>query len=253
MEEALREIGQDINRLSQEATAKAKQAIQKLALTAHARITQEAQDKLKSTREKYLSALKIQNLESSADQEIWSVTLDKSAGWIEDGYPSGEMIDRILKGGKPAKRSKKGFEYKVIPFDHSKKAPSRTSAAQQRLANYVKTELKKQNLDGIIKDPTTGLPKIGKVASVKITDKNQPVGRFNRKLLDGLTIYQREIKTSTGKVKIKKDIMTFRTISSSQKGSGMWETKGFKGLKAFEKVEKEIDQIWDQMVKDLVK
>lgn len=250
MEEALRELGVDVKNLSDEIVARAKEQIEFIALQTHSMIAEKAQT-LKSTRAQYLRNLKVDKLYESTDQVIWSVSLRKEAGWIEEGYAPGSMIERILNGGKPARQAKDGSRYKIIPFKHNKK-PSETSAAQQRIAAYAKSAIKKQGLDKIIRNEA-GQPIIGRAASVKITAKNQPVGRFNQPLLAGLTIYQREQKSESGKTKIMRDVMAFRVMSSNQIGSGLWESKGFKGLNAFEEVSRKVDEMWNQAVRDLLK
>lgn len=251
VEEALKEIGVDVKNLSESIVAKAKNQIQALAIQTHALIVEKAQTTLKSTRQTYLDNLTIAKLHESSDQIIWSVGLKKDAGWIEDGFKPGPIIDRVLNGGKPPKKAKDGSSYKIIPFKHNK-APAQQSAAQLRLARYAKNEIKKQGLDKVITDKQ-GRPVIGRAASVSIKGKDQPTGRFNQPLLAGLTIYQREQKLKSGKSKIVRDVMTFRVISSKHHGTGMWETKGYKGLRAFEEVQQQIDRLWNDMMRDLLK
>lgn len=251
VEEALKEIGVDVKNLSESIVQKAKAQIQALAIQTHALIVEKAQSGLKSTRQTYLDNLTISKLSESSDQVIWSVGLKKDAAWIESGISAGPMIDRILNGGKPPKKAKDGSTYKIIPFKHNK-APAQQSAAQLRLARYAKSEIKKQGLDKVITDKQ-GRPVIGKAASVNITGKNQPVGRFNQPLLAGLTIYQREQKSKSGKSKIVRDVMTYRVLSSKHRGTGLWESKGWKGLNAFAETEREIDRLWNDMIKDLLK
>ena len=43
-----------------------------------------------------------------------------------------------------------------------------------------------------------------------------------------------------------------RLASTKQKGSGMWFHHGMKGADIFKEVEKEIDQMWNQMLQDIV-
>lgn len=250
-EDSLKELGIEIDTLGKAMVEKAKRGVEALALQTHAMIVEEAQ-KLKATRRQYLDNLSVQKIYGGPDQEIWSVSLRQQAEWIENGYPRGEMIDKILRGGKPPKIAKDGAEYKTIPFKYKGVKKSDMSAAQNRLANYVKNQLTKQGLDKIITG-ADGKPIIGKAASVKITDPKQPLGRFAKPLLSGLTIYQTEQKTKSGGTKIKQSVMTFRTISSNQKGSGMWENKSWKGLGAFNTVENKIESIWKDMVNDIIK
>lgn len=250
IEQALKELGKDINDLTEEISRKAKANVQILAAQAHAMITQKAQAKLKSTRSTYIDALNIEKIESSPDNEIWAVTLDKSAQWLEEGQPKHSMIDGLVNGPK-AKTSKEGHKYNIIPFKHNKPA-SEQSAAQNKIAAYVKSELKKRGLDKTItKD---GKPVLGRAATVDLIDRGSPQSEKTfRPLLQGLTIYQKQIKTKDGSMKIKRDVMTFRVVSEKQKGTGAWDHPGRAALNFFDETAKELDVIWESMMKDLVK
>jgi len=256
IEETLKSLEKDIKDLTDDMKAKAKQQVQILAAQAHALILAKAQAKLSSTRKIYTDALGLQKIASSGDNEIWAVTLDKSAKWIEDPMPNHSMLDYLLKSPK-AKMGKNG-KYIVIPFEHSKPA-NEQSETQSKIAKYAKNVLKEQGLDKVI--TRDGKPILGKVATVKVNGEDQPRGRFNQPLLSGLTIYQREMKNKhgetmkdkAGNARIKKDTFTFRVASESQRGSGLWEKKSTPGLRAFEETERQLDVIWEQMVKDLVK
>lgn len=250
IEEALKDLGKDINQMTEDIQKKAKQSVALLAAQTHAMIVAKAQSKLKSTRSTYLDALNIEKIESTPSQEIWAVTLDKSAKFIEEGAPRHEMIDYLVNGPKH-KVSKDGSKYNVIPFQHNK-SRNQNSLAQQKLSNYVKNELKLRGLDKTItKD---GKPVIGKAAVLNLNkdSKDAPTGKFNQPILNGLTIYQREVKSKSGKTSIKRDVLTFRVVSEKQKGSGMWEAPERIGMNFFEETEKEIEVIWQQMIKDIV-
>jgi hypothetical protein len=185
----------------------------------------------------------------SDENNLWVVYLKSEAKWLEEGMPQGERIDMILNGGKPAKVSAKGHRYKTIPFSHGGKPKSRSSA-QQKIANYAQKEIKARGLDKVIK--LNGKPVIGRAATLNLTGPGAPTSKFNKPLLAGLTIYQKELKMKNGKTKIKRDVMTFRTISSSQKGSGLWYWKEMKGVNLFDEVIKKIDPIFDQFFNDIV-
>lgn len=241
VEQALEELNIDIGNLTKQIEEKAKAQLQVLALQVHGKIIEKTQ-KLRSTRNLYIENLIVTN----EGDNIWIVGLKKEAGWIEEGTPQGELIDNIVNNGKPAKINLKGQKYKIIPFSHSKKR-SDMSLAQIQIANYAKAELKRRGLDKPIM--LDGKPKLGKVATIKsLPGKDQPVGKFNQPLLAGMTIYQR----MGARGKIHKDIMTYRVISEAQKGSGLWFSKGYKGLHAFDEVEKEMDEIWSKMMDDLL-
>ena len=274
IEESLQELEIDIKDLTKEMEAKARQNVQVLAAQAHAMILAKAQSKLTSTRKIYTDALGLQKIASSGDNEVWAVTLNKNAGWIEDGNPNYNMLDGFLKSPK-AKMGKNG-KYLIIPFEHSKSA-NEQSETQSAISKYAKSILKEHGLDKTV--TRDGKPILGKVASLKINGNqgalkvtgrdgkaisignDQPVSRFNRPLLNGLTVYQSEmrdkhgsvLKNKDGQSRIKKSILTFRIAAESQRGSGLWQKKAMPGLKAFEETERELDQIWEQMCKDLVK
>lgn len=251
LEDALKDLGKDIDQFTEALTKEARQLIPLLAAQTHGLVVEKATHKLKARRKQYLDAVNIKQISVDENNEVWAVTLDKSAGWIEDGTPAGERIDQILNGGKPAKVAKDGSRYKIIPFKYNK-APSSSSSADLKLARYVQNQLKLQGLDKTIND-SNGNPKLGKAASVKITDSNQPVGKGNRPILSGLTIYQQEKKNKAGEVTgIKRSVMTFRVISSKQKNSGLWEWKEQKGVHIFDEVEKEIDVLFDKLVRELI-
>lgn len=249
IEQAIKEMGKDIKELTTALEKEAKALVPVIAAQAHGMIVEKAQERLKARRQMYLDALDIKQISASEDNEVWAVTLNKSAGWIEEGMPAGERIEMIINGGKPAKTSKSGAKYKIIPFQYNKK-PSMQSSADAKLARYVDRQLKAQGLDKTIMGKD-GKPILGKAASVKITDPNQPVGKGNKPLLQGLTIYQSEKKNKKGESKIHRQVMTFRVISTAQKGSGMWEWKEQKGVHIFDEVAKQIDDIFGQAIQSL--
>lgn len=249
VEEALRDLGKEIKDLTDQIQAQAKQQVQALAAVAHSLILEKAQTKLKSTRQIYTDALDLKKIESTPDQEIWAVTLDKSAKFLEDGQPWHQMLPYLINGPKH-KISKDGKKYTVIPFKQNK-SPGQMSAAQNKLANYVKRELKSRGLDKtIMKD---GQPIIGRAASLDLIGNKAPTSKKgNKPLLAGLTIYQREVKTKSGKTNIKRDVMTFRVASETQLGSGDWEAPARPALNFFEEAEKELDMIWENMISSIV-
>jgi hypothetical protein len=257
IEESLKSLEKDIKDLSDEMIAKAKDSVQIVAAQAHSMIAAKAQAKLKSTRQLYMDNLDIKPIEASGDNVIWSVMLYQPAKWIEDGQPAHNMLDYLLKSPK-AKTAKDGHKYLVVPFKHNKPSNQR-SEAQNKITNYVNKELKNRGLDKVI--TRDGKPVLGRAATLDLTGKDSPRGRFNQPLLKGLTIYQTEMRNSKGEVmkdkkgetRIRRDVMTFRVASERQKGSGLWDKPNREGLKAFEETAKEIDVIWEKIIQDLVK
>lgn len=246
LEEQLKQFGIEISQLTKEIESRAKQSMSLLQQQVYGKIVEKANEKLKSTRSFYLSNLGMIN-----DQDnLWVVYLKKEAAWIEDKIAPHEMIDDLTSGPK-AKTSKDGHRYNIIPFKHNK-PPQQTSRAQMQIQNVVKQELKNRGLDKTIK--LNGRPVIGRAATLKteLTGPGMPVNKFNRPILAGLTIYQREHKTQSGKTQIKRDVMTFRVASTKQKGSGMWFHPGSPGANIFDEVSKEVDQMWETMLKSII-
>jgi hypothetical protein len=242
IEQALKDVSIDIGKLSAEIEARAKASMQALAAQTHGLILEKT-NKLRSTRDLYIQNLVMTN----EGHNIWIVGLKSEAGWIEDGQKSGYMHDRLLNGGKPAKVSKEGNKYKSIPFKHSGPG-SKMSKTQLSIATYAKNELKRQGLDKPI--IMNGKPVIGKVATIRtLAGADQPTNKFGNPILAGMTVYQRK----GGGGKMTKDIFTYRTISEKTKGDGSWFHPGTDGLKAFEEVEKQVEEMWSKIVEDIVK
>jgi hypothetical protein len=248
-EKSIKELGEDLKNFTKEVKAQAKSKLQELAVQTHAKIVEKA-GVLQSTRHTYIENLGMMN----EGDELYVVYLKKQALWLEDGVPPGEMIDRILDGGKPAKVSKKGNRYKTIPFKHSKQS-NNMSLAQQRIAAFAKAQIQKAGLDKVITN-AQGRPIIGRAATLNIQEHPPGVIKkdvWRTPLLAGLSIYQREVKHSNQKgLTVKRDIFTFRVISEAQKGSGLWVSKGFRGIHAFQEVEKEVDAMWNKMITEIV-
>ncbi len=244
LEEQLKALGVEIKQLTTEIESRAKQSMGLLQQQIYGKIVEKAQDKLKSTRSTYIANLGMLN----ESDNLYVVYLKKEAAWIEDGMEAHEMIDDLTQGPK-AKTAKDGSRYNIIPFKHNK-SPQNTSRAQMQIQNVVKKELKARGLDKTIM--VNGRPATGRVATLDLVGKNMPTNKFNKPILAGLTIYQREVKTKAGKSMIKRDVMTFRVASTKQKGSGMWFHPGSKGANIFKEVEQEVDQMWQQMMKDIL-
>lgn len=74
-----------------------------------------ASQRLHSTKNKYLAALK----KVQTGDDTWTIILDKDAVYLEDGYSGYDMIDAGLASGGKAKFSKEtGRRYVKIPFEH---------------------------------------------------------------------------------------------------------------------------------------
>jgi hypothetical protein len=231
------------------------EAGRRLTTATHGHILEEVQKKLHSSRQKYIDALSYKQI----GKDSWSIDLDPSAFFIEDGLPSNwEMIDALLGQGRPnksrlegtpkgqVKTSKEGNKYRAIPFEHNKGQTAQTPF-QTSLTNMVKGEMKARKIPygGIEKD-AMGAPKIGLLHSFDVSSRGKgivPTSKTGNSLLAGVRVYQREVKDRQGKSTVKKAVLTFRMVSEKQKGSGSWIHPGLEGRKF-------IDDAYDWALKE---
>lgn len=211
-----------------------KEAARDLAMQTHAHILEEVQEKLHSTRQKYVDALGI----DQADDDTWVITLKKDAMWIEEGLPANkDMLEGLLKS-KKAKTAKDGSRYLVVPFEH-KKGPTAQTASAKGLTDTLKAEMKKRKIPyGKLETDASGKPKLGLLHSFDIMKApvktahgpgqgKGPIGSVKQgptgiPFLQGVRIYQQKVKDKAGKEHVQKSIMTFRIASSKHKGQGRW-------------------------------
>ncbi len=191
----------------------AKQDIQKgvsnLAAITHAKVAEMANSELKTTRKKLADNLGFEEVTDG----VWIVSIDEDALFIEDGIePNTDMKPGLLKGA--TKTSKDGHPYRVIPFEHSK-APSQLTPTAQHLVNILKEGLRKEKIPfKKIEKNADGSPRVGKIHSL---DLKSPIpGKGNTPGLRGVSIYQTVTKTGN----IRRDIMTFRTVSGGPASAG---------------------------------
>ena len=128
------QLGQKIEEIKK----KLHQSVQALAASAHSHVLEEAGKKLTSLQSKYKDAVSFDQI----DDNLWVVTLDASARFIEDGHGAWSMYDSLAKSSK-AKTSKEGHKYMAIPFEHSKN-PSDQSARAKRVTDHIRDFLKKE-------------------------------------------------------------------------------------------------------------
>lgn len=241
----------------------AKNAIRDLSAMSYGHLVEQVQNKLHSTREKYLEALSI----SQIDEQTWLINLDSKMVWLEDGMPQHEMIDDLLKSSK-AKTSKSGSKYLAIPFQHNVK-PTASTSAQKSLTETIKAELSKRNIPyGDLEKDAQGNVKKGLLHKIDIT--NNPIktahapgqgkgpigspfqGQTGIPFLKGIRIYQKDVKDKAGKTTTAKGIMTFRTVSSTQKGSGKWVYPEKEGKFFLDETASWALEQWDKKIKDQI-
>jgi hypothetical protein len=161
------------------------------------------------------------------------ITLTGSAYWIEEGIPKNTDMktSQWLFSSKKTKMGKNG-RYLVIPFEHSK-APSLQTGYEQNLRDRVKFELKAVNerrkANGLSSIPWKGIetdkswkPKEGLLHEFSFKG-GKAKSSWSSDPLDRMRIYQaierdkenKIKKTKSGKAKVSRSFMTFRTASES--------------------------------------
>jgi hypothetical protein len=211
-----------------------------LAGSAHAKVLDIANDKLRSLSKKYKDAVDFNPI----DKDTWIITINKEALFIEDGNQPWSMYDSISKSPK-AKTSKDGYKYLTIPFEHSK-APSEQSDNAKALTGEIKKYLSAMQIPyKKIQYNPDGSPKLGLLHKFDILS---PTGRekegHKSPILAGLSVYQRKDE----KGKVKKDIMTFRVVSEKNKGDGRWEYPERQGVKILDEVYEWIGHTWESEI-----
>lgn len=229
-----------------------------LAAQIHGRLVKTAGQKLHSRREMYVNALKL----TPVNNDVWVVSLDAKARWIEDGQSPHNMLDDLLSSPK-AKRAKDGSSYVVVPFDHGPgKGVTNAPQAEQDLVSTLKSEFKKRGIPfGKLEKEPGGQARLGKVRSFDIMtgptkthngpgQGHGPIGAVRQgptgiPFLQGVRVYQAEVADAQGKKSVKKSIVTFRVASSKHVGQDRWNHPGLDPVNLFDDVVEWAQSVWE--------
>lgn len=247
----------------------ASQAGERLSLMCRAHVVEVANQKLHTRRQLYLDNLRY----TKVDDHTWLISITKEAMWIEEGMDKHSMVDDLLKKG--AKRAKDGSMYKSIPFRHGPGLGSTNATPSQlSLTSIVKAELKnaqnkltgKKGIPyGKIEKDGAGKPLLGLLHKLDIKDQpikteegpgqgKGPVGKVRQgptgiPFLQGIRVYQKEVKDpNTGKNFVRRDIMTFRTVSSKHKDEDRWIHPGLLPVKILDETYEWAKKTWEKDV-----
>lgn len=227
-------LAKEFDEFAKEVEADLKKGVANLAAITHAKVAEMASSELKSSREDYINTLGFEEIAEG----IWIVGLGKEAMWIEEGLaPNFDMKPGLLKNGLTGKNGK----YKIIPFEHSK-APSQLTQNAQALVTELRANLKKEKIPfKTIERNEDGSPKLGKLHT-----KNFPSdipGKGNTPALKGVSIYQ-SIKDN----KVRRDILTFRTVTSGPGSEGKWLHPGLDGKQFLDKAAEWAMKEWETKI-----
>ena len=174
------------------------------------------------------------------------------ANKFEDGFPAYDMKSQLLSSDKTVKVGKRagekwvrtnkdGKKYAAVPFSH-KPFSKEISAGAGGLAGMLKKQ-KVMNRSGEeqpftkIFNDLDGNPLSGKVATLG-SDMDSPN-------LNNMVKYQHV----SDKGSVSSVYMTYRMISESSSG---WQHPGFKGYGIFDKMEKQIQDELENIIKNLL-
>ncbi|CAM6004820.1 unnamed protein product [Sphagnum balticum] len=217
--------------------------VAQLAAVTHARVVEMASEELHSSRKTFMDNLSFEEVAAG----VWVVAVDEKGLWVEEGIePNFDMKPGLLKG-KP---------YRVIPFDHGK-APSQLNGYAQNLVSNIRAQLKKEKvpfkkLENYADGPNKGKPIAGQVDKpVRLHTFDFSKGRQSQGSgfggnpdLKGVNIYQ----TLTKSGNVRRDIMTFRTVSSGPASEGKFIHPGTKRHKFLDRALEWGTEIWETKI-----
>ena len=218
-----------------------KDALQKgvsgLAAMTHAKVIEMANNELHSTRKNFMDSLGFEEISPG----VWVVSVSEKGLFVEEGIEENfDMKPGLLKNA--TKTSKDGFKYRSIPFEHGK-APSQSSGYAQNLTARIKYNLKKEGIPfKKIEKNADGSPRVGKLHTLDFG--GEVPGKGNTPVLKGVSIYQSVTKTGN----VRRDILTFRTVSDGPKGQGKWIHPGKEPKKFLDRVLTWAENEWEQNI-----
>lgn len=144
-------ISQEIGSAIAAANSTAKGIVSNLADQAYYKAREMAGVRLNSTSQQYIDALKMEKV----GDDMYSVSLDESSEYLENGYPSYDMKAGLLKTSKGysdlppgkggsrggVKMSKKGYRYRSIPFEQNQAASKSGHPQNQQPVQAHQTSL----------------------------------------------------------------------------------------------------------------
>lgn len=236
--------GIDVNTILAEDEAIFKKAIKNLAYVAYDDIVQYANSHLVSARQAYIKSL---NFEDNGNYYL--ISIDEPGLFFENGFKGFKMKEGLLSGPKHKTMTLKSGQvvrYNIIPFQH------RPKSKDIKPANMKKHEELEQVVRRMRKLPTE--------KEVVVKDREgRPVlvGHVVAKAkgLPKTNMFAGMIKTrpisEMGKARPHHTFTTFRMITDNTDDS-KWQHKGFKGIKAFDAVEKTLEERIDQIIETVL-
>lgn len=277
----IQEVAARFNQQKDYIAGRVRSEVEKLSISTHAFVVKYAQDKLKGWMRNHFFGPENKNVRwIPAAQNIWVVEIDESVRWIEEGR-SRVFMDWLLKSPK-AKTAKDGSRYLAIPMMQARGVGGKYAGQNPEFASVIKQQLKHQGISlNRIEKNEDGTPKLGVLHRLNIsTPQPGSPGFFHmvtpKKLeffsqsrssavaqqiglqphsghffLSKAVVTQREVELPSGKKKISKEVVTFRTISSKHEAEGRWFYPEVKPLNSIPEAYKYALAEWEKIVKTM--
>jgi len=230
----INELTKEFDSIKKEVQKAIQDGAEALATMTHAKINELATDELNTRAKEYKENLTFEEVQKG----IWIVTMLEPGLWVEEGLKPYDMKETHL--AKNAKVGKDGKRYKHIPFDKAK-PPSQQSESANKLTNQIKEHLRANKIPfRKIELNENGSPRLGLLHKFSLPS-DKPSARSKDPSLKNVQIYQ--TKDSTGN--IRRDVMTFRTISDN---SDNWQHPGVEAVKLFEKALTWAEREWETKI-----
>jgi len=220
------EVEQDLNK-----------GVANLAAITHAKVREMAADELHSSRKAFMDSVGFEEI----SQGLWVVSVDEGGLWVEEGIePNKDMKPGLLANA--TQTSKEGHKYRVIPFDHGK-APSQLNGYAQNLVTKIRADLKKKDIPfKKIEKDEHGNPRLGKLHNLDFSMGRK--GKEGNPDLKGVSIYQTLTKTGD----VRRDILTFRTVSGGPASAGKWIHPGVEPKKFLDRAADWATKEWEDKI-----
>jgi hypothetical protein len=222
--------------LAREVEADLKKGVERLAVATHAKVGQMANAELNSSRKSSRGQTEQKIFNDSLKFEtvapgVHVVGLADEALWIEEGIKPGTDMKPGLLASDKAVTHKSGVKTLTIPFQHSA-TKAQTEHMTDRAKNIIselRENLRREKVNyRKIERNEDGSPKLGRLQSFNFPSAIP--GKGNTPALHGVSIYQ-SVKNGN----VRRDILTFRTVSSGSASQGKWIHPGKEGPKFFDR------------------
>lgn len=264
-----KEIADKIGVTKESIAKKLEGAVEALSISTHAFVVKYANDHLTGFTRSHFIGEDGSNIRwAKISNNMWMVEIDESVKWIEEGRSATSMAteDWLLKPGK-SKTAKDGSKYRVIPFSHNKDDIGTPPAMRQAITESLK--FNKVNMKKIEFNPD-GMPKIGIVQKLKDLPKlDNPDNNMYQFRSQGRTSQEAEefglpkyegshflsggvvVQRPTKRGKIRKEVITFRVVSSKHEAEGRWMYPAVTPLNSIPAAHEYANKEWEKIIKSL--